>query len=314
MHSRPKIIFPEVAVNLYKPANPVEVPIVDNQIATLEASPNKIRHITFDVSGTALEGHIRAGQSIGILPYGLKERDGSPAKVRLYSVASPSRGEDGEGKLIATTIKRVIDEEHDTQKLFLGLCSNYLSDFNPGETVKMTGPSGKRFVLPENADDFNYLLFATGTGVAPYRGMLADLLERPGFRNQVTLVFGAPYSTDLLYYDYFREMSVRHDNFHYLTSVSREGLRPDGRKNYVQHHLMDSQEILEPILSRENTLIYICGLKGMEIGLFSMLVRQGHAGYLKISEELNVKPPEQWDTGDLKKRVRPGDRLFVEVY
>ncbi len=309
----PEIIYPEVAVNLYKPNNPVEVPVVENRLATLEVSPNIIRHITLDVSGTELEGNIRSGQSIGCMPEGFTERDGKPAKVRLYSVSSPSRGEDGKPNLVSVTVKRVIEEDRNTNNLFLGLCSNYLSNLTPGDTLKVTGPSGKRFVLPENAGDFNYVFFATGTGVAPYRGMISDLLEN-GFENQVALIFGSPYRTDLLYYDFFRELSVRHDNFHYLTSISRESTRPDGTKPYVQYQLLDSREVLQPIVSQKNTLVYVCGLKGMELGLFQILAREGYLDYLRIDDEIRDKPPSEWVVDDLKKRVRPSERMFVEVY
>ncbi len=311
--NEPEIIFPDVAVNTYKPKNPVEVPIVENRIATMQSSPNFIRHISFDVSGTELEGNVRAGQSIGIIPDGLTERDGKPAKVRLYSVAAPTRGEDGEGKIISTTVKRLVDEDPESLNLFTGLCSNYLCGLKPGETVKMTGPNGKKFVLPENAEDFNYIFFATGTGIAPFRGMVTDLLEK-GIKNDIVLTFGTPYRSDLLYYDFFQELDDKHDNFHYLKSISREDPREDGSKHYVQYKILDAWELMNPILVKENTLIYICGLKGMELGLYKILAQQGYKGYLKISEEIADKPPHEWKTEDLKKNVRPSKRTFLEVY
>jgi ferredoxin--NADP+ reductase len=70
-------------------------------------------------------------------------------------------------------VKRTIDEFE--EKIYLGVASNYLADLKPGDKVLMTGPSGKRFLLPENAEDFNYILFATGTGIAPFRGMIMEL-------------------------------------------------------------------------------------------------------------------------------------------
>lgn len=310
---QPEIIFPDVKVNIHKPKNPVEVPIVENKIATKGASPNFIRHITFDISGTELEGQVRTGQSIGIIPEGMTEPDGKPAKVRLYSVASPTRGEDGEGKLISTTVKRLVDEDWETQDLFMGLCSNYLSSRKPGDTVKMTGPNGKKFVLPENAHDFNYIFFGTGTGIAPFRGMITDLLES-GFKNEMALIFGCPYRSDLLYYDYLQQLADKHDNFHYLKSISREDPREDGSKHYVQYKLLDAWEILNPLLLNDNTLIYICGLKGMELGLYKLLAQQGYEGYLKISDNIADKPPHKWEKEDLKKNVRPSERMFLEVY
>lgn len=311
--STPEFIFPDVKVNVYKPNNPVLVPITENRIATFQSSPNIIRHIAFDVSGTELENVVQSGQSIGIVPDVIDHESGRPAKVRLYSICSPTGGEDGKGKIIATTVKRVIEEHPETQDLFLGLCSNYLSSLKPGDVVKMTGPNGKKFVLPQNTNDFNYVFFATGTGVAPFRAMWLELLEKQ-VQSQVAMIFGTPYRTDLLYHELFEESSIENDNFHYLYSISREGLRPDGSRNHVQYQITDSKDQLGSILSAPNTLIYVCGIKGMELGIYRQLALEGYTEYMRIDEEIAQKPATEWSYDDLKKKVRSSSRLFLEVY
>ncbi|HLR33180.1 MAG TPA: FAD-binding oxidoreductase, partial [Fodinibius sp.] len=140
----PEIKLPEVELNIYTPRDWVEVPITENYICTKGASSNFVRHVTFDISGTDLVGRVRIGQSIGILPPGENKR-GRPHKLRLYSVSSPTEGENGQPHLISTTVKRTI-EELDNNDLFLGVCSNYLANLQPGDKVKMTGPSGRRFL------------------------------------------------------------------------------------------------------------------------------------------------------------------------
>lgn len=307
----PEIKLPEVELNIYSPRNPVEVPIVENRICTIESSPNFVRHVTFDISGTDLEGHVQVGQSIGILPPGENER-GRPHKLRLYSVSSPTEGEKGEPNLVSTTVKRTI-EEFENNELYLGVCSNYLANLRPGDKVKMTGPSGRRFLLPENANDFNYVMFATGTGIAPFRGMIMEMLDA-GIENDIMLVFGCPYRTDLLYADYFRSMDEEYSNFHYLPYISREDRRVDGTKKYVQTCLWDDEELFDPVLEKENTLMYICGLKGMEAGIYRALGKKGLTSYLDIREPASGKTPEEWDETDLKRYVKPSARTFVEVY
>lgn len=304
--------FPEVVINLYKPNSPVTVPLVDNRVATRSKSPNFVRHVTFDVSGTMLEGNLRSGQSFGIVPPGTRE-DGRPHKLRLYSVSSPTAGEDGKGKLVSTVVKRVIEENEETGGLYLGICSNYLCDLKIGTEVLMTGPSGKKFLLPEHPEDFNYVFFAAGTGIAPFRGMTMDLLKQ-GIRSETALIFGCGYRTDLLYADYFEQMAKEHRHFHYLTSISREDLRPDGTKPYVQYQILDNRELLYPLLAKDNTLIYVCGLKGMETGIYRMLSMVGLQDYIRISDELKTKDPAKWTEDEIKKEVKPGDRMFLEVY
>lgn len=307
----PEIKLPEVELNIYTPKDPIEVPIVENRICTKESSPNFVRHVTFDISGTDLVDHVRVGQSIGILPPG-KNENGRDYKLRLYSVASPTKGEGGKSHLISTTVKRTI-EELENNELYLGVCSNYLADLEPGDKVKMTGPSGRRFLLPENATDFNYIFFATGTGIAPYRGMIMELLEA-GIENDIVLVFGCPYRTDLLYADYFESLDEDHDNFHYLPHISREDRRRDGSKKYVQTCLWDKAELLDPLLEKDNTLMYICGLKGMESGIYRTLAKKGLTQYLDIREPASGKKPSEWNEKDLKRYVKASARTFVEVY
>ena len=304
-----EIRLPEVELNIYSPKNPVEATVVENYVVTKESSPNFVRHVTFDVSGTDLENRVIAGQSVGILPPG-EDENGRPHKIRLYSVSSPTGGEHGKANLVSTTVKRTI-EEFD-KKLYLGVCSNYLADLQPGDKVKLTGPSGKRFLLPENAQDFNYLFFATGTGIAPFRGFIKDLFAKE-YKNQCALVFGCAYRTDLLYSDYLEEMAEKNPNFHYIKSISREGRRGDGSKDYVQTKLVDEAELLKPILEQPNTLIYICGLKGMETGIYKELAIHNLYDYLQIRgvvpDDLSAMAHD-----DIKKTFKPSTRTFEEVY
>ncbi|WP_421774209.1 hypothetical protein [Gracilimonas sp.] len=306
----PEIVLPEVELNIYSPKEPTEITVVENYVCTKESSPNFVRHVTFDVSGTELEGRVRIGQSIGILPPGENEK-GRPHKLRLYSVSSPTKGEGGKSNLVSTTVKRTIEELDG--KLYTGICSNYLADLKPGDKVKATGPSGKRFLLPENPENFNYVFFATGTGIAPFRGMIMEMLEA-GMENQIALVFGAAYRTDLIYPDYFMETEKENDNFHYIAKISREDRRPDGSKYYVQTAIEDEEKILDPILSKENTLIYICGIKGMEAGIYKMLAKKGFKDYLVLKGDYADMDPSEWDWDEMKRNVKPGDRTFEEVY
>lgn len=306
----PEIHLPEVELNINTPKNPTEATIVENYVCTADSSPNIVRHITFDISGTDLEGRFRVGQSIGVLPPGENEK-GRPHKLRLYSVSSPTKGEGGKRHLVSTTVKRAMDEVDGT--FYMGVCSNYLCNLKIGDKVKVTGPSGKRYLLPENVHDFNYVFFATGTGIAPFRGMIIELFEA-GFKGEVALVFGCPYRTDVLYPKFFGEMAEEHDNFHYIKMISREDRRPDGSKYYVQTAIDDEADTLDPILSKENTLIYLCGMKGMESGIYHNLAKKGYTDYLVLKGDLAEKGPGEWSWEEVKTQIKPSSRTFEEVY
>ena len=312
--------FPEPDLNLVSVKEPVIGRIVSNDSCLRGKSASFVRHTVIDISGTPLEGRCRVGQAFGVIPPGNDEH-GKPHKVRLYSLACPTNGEDGDGKQISTTTKRVIAEggsdAGDDHRLFLGVCSNFLCDLGPGDEVRVSGPNGKRLLLPADPATHDYLFVATGTGIAPFRGMLLELLAGTTgpVSSQIHLIMGAPYTTDLLYDDLFSRLSAEHENFHYHTAISREA-RPNGRAGlYVHDYLGEHMEEFGALLERERTLVYACGLAGMQCGLFKVMAEHGLAdAYFEPKQALACRPPCDWELGAIRRGVRLTDRCLVEVY
>lgn len=306
-----KPVMPEVAINLCRAKEPVRVPLTESRIVTAESSPNFVRHVTFDIGGTPLEGQMRAGQSFGIIPAGT-DANGKPHKLRLYSVSSPSNGEEGRGRLVSTLVKRVVEEVADTHRLYLGVCSNFLCDLQPGDEVAMTGPAGKRFLLPTDPENYNYVFFATGTGLAPFRGMTMDLMEA-GIDAHAHLLVGVPYRTDYMYHDLFTQAEREMSGFRYRPVVSREARRQNGFKRYVHHEIAEN-EALRETLAQPNTLIYVCGIKDMEWSIYRELLQAGFDDYLTLRNPPEGKQPLDYTPEEFKRHVRPGPRMFLEVY
>ncbi len=332
VHHEP--LLPEARMHIAMPGAPVTGRIAGTRLCMKGKSASIVRHVDIDVSGTPLAGSFHAGQSFGVIPEG-NDAHGKQHKVRLYSLASPTWGEDGHGNVIATTPKRAIGEREPQKPgddpgdhtLLLGVCSNYLCDRNVGDPVRVSGPNGKRFLLPTDPDAHDYLFLATGTGIAPFRGFAMELLQSPpagspwaaGWKrctSQIHLVMGTPYTTDLLYDDLFRDMASKHSNFHYHTAISREARADGGRgeyaHQYVQRHL---SERFDGLLRSPRTLIYVCGLAGMQVGIFQMLATHGlHDGYITVGEELSGIDAKDWTTEQIKRRVRGTHRCMLEVY
>ena len=315
--------FGKPVTNTISSINPIEVPIIVNETCMRGRSASFVHHIAFDLSDTPLAGAFQPGQSIGVTPPG-QDAQGRPQGARLYSVSSPIWGENGDGRIVTTTCKREIDEFSEAmgpdreaiQGLHLGTCSNYLCSRKVGDTVLVSGPSGKRFLLPDSPADFNYVFVATGTGIAPFRGMIKSLFfgQAGPTRKQVHLVMGVPYTTDLLYDAFFRQTAAQHPNFHYHTVISRE-LDSNGQpQGYVHDYLARTPEVGTHLLSVPNTLLYLCGLKGMQVGVFKHLVSQGlDTPYLRVPSKLESTDPASWSALEVR-RVRPKSNCLVEVY
>ncbi len=308
--------MPEVRQHLVSPAAPVEARVVATRICTAaRKAAGFVRHVEIDVSGTPLEGAWVAGQSFGVIPAGTDDK-GRPHKLRLYSIASPTAGERGDGRILATTVKRTIDEHSDDHRLFLGVCSNYLCDLQEGDTLRVTGPAGKRFVLPADPARHDYLFVATGTGIAPFRGMLMDLAAS-GYAGRASLVMGSPYHTDLLYDPEMRAMAREHPWFTYRTAISREVSENQTRPMYVQDRIEADGVDLRAMLASERTLIYVCGIAGMELGVFrtiwTLLPPETRTQYLSVSDDVPTDPT-LWDRRMIPRQIKPTKRVFMEVY
>lgn len=311
----PEIVLPEAKMHLRTIKDPATATIVRNELCTARKAAGYVRHVEIDVSGTPLAGHCLPGQAIGVLADGV-DKDGKPHKVRLYSICSPTRGEDGKGAVIATTVKRMVDEHWETGALFVGVSSNFLCDRRPGDKIRVSGPNGKRFLLPVARDEHDYIFFATGTGIAPFRGMLLDLLEAKS-RSRVVLVMGAPYSTDLLYHADMLRLAQENPNFTYITAISREKQADGHDQLYIQDRLRTERDRLLPVLRSERTLLYICGVAGMELGIFQQLGLQLDGGVLRQYLEVDsgaLADIRKWSRQMIHKEVRPTKRVFMEVY
>jgi ferredoxin--NADP+ reductase len=252
----------KIPLNIYKISDPFMGTVRQNLKLTRDSSPNDTRHVVIDLEGSRYE--YLEGQSAGVLPPGINEK-GKPHSVRLYSIASHRYGEGGHPKRLSLCVKRVIYQDPGTRQERHGVASNYICDLMPGDQVKLTGPAGNRFLLPEQFLDHHYVFIATGTGIAPFRGMLYQLFHHE-FRGEVWLIFGVQYRSDILYEKEFHQHEA-HPNFHFVTAISREETNSDGSKVYVQHRLLDYKNELASLMARTNTLIYICGISGMEKGI-----------------------------------------------
>ena len=333
--SNPALQTPEfgpVHMNTQPPKKPGLGKVIETRIVTRPKASGFVRHIAIDITGTDLAGTFRAGQSFGVIPPGT-DAQGKPHKLRLYSIASPSAGEDGHGNVLATTVKRTLDEHHEHHRLFVGVASNWLCDLQLGDTVPVTGPVGKRFLLPERAEEHQYVFMATGTGIAPFRGMTLELLARDPQAN-ITLISGTPYATELLYDDLFTALAARHPNFRYLTAISRHEQADGGGPMYLDARLARHADELRPMLVSPKTLIYMCGIAGMEVGVYrrlgEILSPDELEPYVKFEDIKQLDDLKQVEgikqvegqpgalpgveAESIRQRTRPGPRMLVEVY
>jgi len=277
--------------NLYSLKNPVIAKVTGNFRLTAEDATSDIRHIVLDFSAAAMP--VLEGQTIGIVTPGVDEH-GRPHYVRLYSVASPRDGERPGYNNLSLTVKRVT-EDHAGQPV-RGVCSNYLCDLRNGEEVRVVGPYGASFLMPNHLGA-SLLMVCTGTGSAPMRAMTERRrrLKSGNEGGQLMLFFGARSPGELPYFGPLTQLP--RDFTDHNLAFSRVPGQP---RHYVQDLIRARAPDVARLLRDEESYVYICGLKGMEAGVDAAFGEVCAAHGLSWSE--------------LLPRLRESGRYHVETY
>ncbi|CAH0378169.1 unnamed protein product [Pelagomonas calceolata] len=230
-----------VPVNTFKNKSPYTAKVVSCKRIVGPEATGETCHIIFDHKGNMPYWE---GQSYGVIPPGTNPKNGKPHTVRLYSIASSRYGDNMAGKTSSLCVRRATYWDPDMGKedpAKKGVCSNFLCDATAGEQVKMTGPTGKVMLMPEEKADTDYIMVATGTGIAPYRGFIRRLFTETtpageAYKGLAWLFLGVANSDALLYDEEWQAAAKSKfpDNFRVDYALSREEKNKKGGKMYIQ--------------------------------------------------------------------------------
>jgi ferredoxin-NADP reductase len=131
-----------------------------------------------------------------------------------------------------------------------GAATPLLFNMKIGDTLQASLPQG-RFVLPEALPSKPICFICTGTGVAPFRAMVKELLLHKGFNQPIYLFFGCRTQADILYRDEFETLAGQFSNFKYIPVLSRESW--EGARGYVHPYY------LKVFKDQPDALFYLCG-------------------------------------------------------
>jgi ferredoxin--NADP+ reductase len=265
-----------IPVNTYKAKTPYVGKVVSVKRIVGPQATGETCDIVIDHGGNAPYWE---GQSFGVIPPGVNPKNGKPNSVRLYSIAASRYGDNMKGKQTTLCVRRAtywcpdLGAEDPAKK---GVCSNYLCDATPGTEVKMTGPSGKVMLMPEEKPETDIIMVATGTGIAPYRSFWKRVFVEKtpaakAYKGLMWLFLGVANSDALLYDDELKTITAANpDNFRVDYALSREQTNKNGGKMYIQDKV---EEYSDEIFNRldNGAHIYFCGLKGMMPGIQTML-------------------------------------------
>jgi ferredoxin-NADP reductase len=175
---------------------------------------------------------------------------------RSYSIASAPSQDD--------TIELCIVKKYD------GLGTQYLFDeVSVGSTLTFKGPDGA-FVLNQNRLEKNLIFICTGTGIAPFRSMIQDIIQNNLAFKKIHLIFGARYESDILYKAELEKVAAKNANFLFDVALSREP-NYNGYKGYVHEIYKEKYGQIN-----EENLFMLCGWTQMVDDAVANLIQMGY--------------------------------------
>ena len=181
-------------------------------------------------------------------------------KPRAFSIASSPLVHTGEIHLLVARV------EYRT-KLFqprLGLCSNWLANLTPGDIIPVSVKHGT-FQLSRSPDTVPYVMIGPGTGVAPFRSIIAQRCFQ-GFKDNY-LFFGCRYSSKDFYFENEWHYLESSDHLRVFPAFSRDAVH----KTYVQNKIAEKKQMVVKLLNN-NCIVLIAGnAKEMPSGVLAAL-------------------------------------------
>jgi len=142
-------------------------------------------------------------------------------------------------------------------KLEGGLGTTYLFDeAEVGTEIKFKEPAGV-FTLPADVSDKNLVFICTGTGVAPFRAMIFDLLNKEKAFKSLHLIFGTRTEEGILYRKEFEKLAAERKDFTYDVALSR-AKSEEYYEGYI--HQIYQEKYNE---KKEDVKFYLCGWSQM---------------------------------------------------
>ena len=123
--------------------------------------------------------------------------------------------------------------------------SKYIDNLKKNDEVELFGPAGK-FTIQNKEKDICFI--SMGTGIAPFRSMVLDLLEN-NFKNKIIIFLGFRNEKNILYKKDFSKVKI----YNILS-------QPKGRNYKFKGHV---QDFLKEIPKDFKGDFYICGLTEM---------------------------------------------------
>ena len=235
----------------------IEVPEELLSIKEFETTVEKSEDLTHDIKGLRFKlpenekMKFKAGQYVNLFnkPYD----DVKESTSRAYSISSPPSDKKG----IELVIRYVPN----------GILTTYVfNHLKKGDKARLIGPFGD-FYLRDSEREI--VCIAGGSGLAPIRSIILDMIDRKITNRKTTFFFGAVTRKDLYYVEEFKKLEEENDWFSFVPALSKDDSDHPYRNGLVTDVVADNYESLAEAEG------YLCGSPGMINACVKVLTSKG---------------------------------------
>jgi ferredoxin--NADP+ reductase len=233
--------------------------VLKSERITEELSDVEVRELVLEVDHH--EFNFEVGQSIGVLVKGPAEFGGS-IHHRLYTVADTPQPKSAGKPEITIVVRRCSYIDEYSGEEYIGVNSNYICDRKSGDHLKITGPFGIPFNIPEDKSA-NLMLIGLGTGIAPFRALVKKIYQQEGgWKGKVMLLYGARSGLELLYMNNKRDDFTRYYDEGTFEAIKALSPRPNWVDPIAWDYAIEERaEEIWKMISEGHTHVYVAGLE-----------------------------------------------------
>ena len=150
-----------------------------------------------------------------------------------------------------------------------GILTGYVhSALKEGQKLRVSGPFGD-FYLRGNCEEL--IMIAGGSGLAPIRSLVYDVIEKGRDDLKMRFFFGANTSRDLYYMEEFAQIEKDHPQFSFIPCLAR----PEPADNWKGVTGFVTVALAEQVASSQGKEAYLCGSPGMLDACIKILKDKG---------------------------------------
>lgn len=155
--------------------------------------------------------------------------------------------------------------------------TTFLRQLKFGDEVKAILPLGQ-FVVRDAPVADELIFLATGSGIAPIKSMLTDLLQNRQDTRPMTLFWGMRHDQDLFWLDFFADLQKSYSNFTFVPVISQ----PSPNWELSTGHITD---YLSQLPLTVPTQFYLCGNQKMVTEIKTVLQEKKISPQFIITEQ-----------------------------